>query len=451
MTPLDRRTALRGMGTAIALPWLEVMTPHSLTATAATGIVSPPRRAAFFFIPNGVDPAQWLPTEPGANYEMPELLKPLEKHRDRFSIITGLAHHNAKGLGDGPGDHARSAACFLTGAHPVKTAGDDIQVGTSIDQIIAHHLRHETRFPSLELGCEPARQSGSCDSGYSCAYSGNISWRTPRCPTSKEINPRHVFERLFGGGRRQESTAAHATRMATRRSVLDFVRGDARRLSQELGVNDQRRLDEYLDGVRDLERRIEFVESSERDPAHQLGMEIPAGIPNEYTEHVRLMGDLMVLAFRLDLTRCISFMFANEGSNRSFPVLGVGEGHHHLSHHKGDADQIAKIKKINRYQAALLGDFLSKMEDTPEGDGQTLLDHSMILFGAAIGDGNRHNHDNLPIILAGGGGGFHTPGRHIALSQQTPLCNLHLAMASGMGVDADRFGDSTGVLPLGGG
>jgi hypothetical protein len=373
---------------------------------------------------------------------MLESLSPLRKS---LTVIEGLDQHNAKALGDGPGDHARSAAAFLTGAHPYKTAGDNISVGVSVDQLAARHLQSQTRFGSLELGCEPALTSGSCDSGYSCAYSANISWHAPNMPMAKEINPRLLFERLFSLGRPGETASARQQRLKTRRSVLDFVSRDARVLRKNSGLADRGRLDEYLEGVRSLERRIEQVEHAEQAPSVLAGFEPPKGIPGEYREHLRLMHELIILAWRLDLTRVVTFMWANEGSNRVFPNLGITEGHHHLSHHGGDASMVERIQAINRFQIEELAWFLQRLQETPDANG-SLLDSSMVLFGGAIGDGNRHNHDNLPIILAGRGGGALSPRGHLEVGKGTPLCNVYQSMLGGLGVPASPIGDATGPL-----
>lgn len=455
-SPLSRRAVLRGVGGAIALPWLEAMTRDRLTlaggrAFAGTAAAAEkPLRFAFVFIPNGVDPAAWMPSQVGDAYVMPPSLEPLAAVRSRFSVVGGLAHRNAQALGDGPGDHARSAACFLTGVHPVKTAGSDIQGGVSIDQVLARRFGDRTALPSIELGCEPALQSGNCDSGYSCAYSANISWQAPSRPMLKEISPRAVFERLFsvGGSSTAGDTAEQrARRLRSRRSILDFAGGDAARLGARLGVGDRRRVDEYLDGVRALERRVESIERDADDP-RSAALNTPPGAPDDYREHVRLMNDLLVLAFRTDRTRVATFMLANEGSNRPFPFLGVPEGHHHLSHHGGDESMVEKIRRINRFQAELFADLLSKLDTSPEGD-ETLLDRSMVVFGSAIADGNRHNHDDLPVIVAGRAGGALSPGRSMRAAAGTPMCNLFVTMLRAAGAhDAAHagFGDSTGEL-----
>lgn len=444
---MTRRTVLRGLGTAMALPWLEAMAGPVSRLSPALGATpaAPPVRLAFLFVPNGVHAPDWSPAVTGKEWTPTPLLEPLGRVREHVSVLSGLAHHNAKALGDGPGDHARSAACFLTGAHPVKTSGADIAVGVSVDQIAAEHMAGRTRFDSLELGCEGGRQSGECDSGYSCVYSANISWRSARTPNLKETNPRLVFERLFETGPNRESAEARAERLRTRRSILDYVRADARRIGAGLGRTDRLRIDEYFESVRQLEKRIELVETVEQDPLQLTSFERPEGIPGDYREHLDIMSELMVLAFKLDLTRVSSFMWANEGSNRSYPFIDVAEGHHQLSHHKGDESMIEKIRRIDRFNVDRFAMFVERLAEEREGDG-SLLDNCMVVYGSAIGDGNRHNHDDLPIILAGRGGGTLTPGTHQQFETGTPLCNLYTSLLDRMGAPVDSFGDSTGRL-----
>lgn len=444
---IDRRTVLRGLGTAVALPWLEAMSPSplSFTRTATASVGPAARRMAFLFIPNGVHAPEWRPTGEGRDYSMSSLLAPLESRRKHINILSGLAHNNARALGDGPGDHARSAACFLTGAHPYKTAGSDIKVGISVDQVAAAQVGEQTRFASLELGCDPGLTSGGCDSGYSCAYSANISWRTDRTPMAKEINPRNLFDRMFMIGSSDETAEARARRLATRKSILDFVSDDRSRLRRELGTNDRHKIDEYFHGVRELEQRIDRIERIEHDPAELAHLERPEGVPGDYREHLRLMMDMMVIAFQLDLTRVTSFMYANEGSNRSFPFLEIPEGHHNLSHHGGDQQKIEKIRRINKFQVESFGYFIDRLASERDEHG-SLLDNSMVVFGSAISDGNRHNHEDLPLVLAGRGGGTIRPGRHIVYEKNTPLCNLYVSMLQRMGVRGRSFGDSTGKL-----
>ncbi|MCH2138478.1 MAG: DUF1552 domain-containing protein [Phycisphaerales bacterium] len=438
---MNRRMLLRGMGTAITLPWLEALAPDAAAATMART-----NRAAFLFIPNGVHKPDWAPQGSGMKAILPNMLEPLNPLRKHLSVISGLNQDNARALGDGPGDHARSSATFLTGVHPYKTGGANLSAGVSVDQIAAQAMQQNTKFGSLELGCDPGLTSGNCDSGYSCAYSANISWRSPETPMAKEISPRRVFDRLFARGPRGESDAARAERLHTRRSVLDFVKRDANLLRRTVGVADRARLDNYLDGVRDLERRVDRAARTPDRTPPIADMALPEGVPADYREHLRLMHEMIILAWQADLTRVVSFMWANEGSGRRFPHLGIHEGHHHLSHHGGDASMIQQIRDINRFQMEELAWFLKRLGETPDGPGGTLLDNSMVLFGGAIGDGNRHNHDDLPIVLAGHGAGTLQPSMHVQAAKDTPLCNLFLSMLDRLGAGQPRFGDSTGRL-----
>ncbi len=408
--------------------------------SAALAAEQAPRRLAFLFVPNGIHMQDWTPAKTGAEFALPWILEPLAPVREHLAVLSGLTHDKARSNGDGPGDHARSAGAFLTGTQPRKTAGSNIRVGVSVDQVVAQRIGRRTRLPSLELGCEPARQSGQCDSGYSCAYSSNISWRTPHTPMLKEIDPRLVFERMFGT-RQGESKKARAERLHTRRSLLDYVRDDARRLRKGLGGADRRKLDEYFTALREIEAR---VQAAEQGAPPVPGAKMPAGIPRDYAEHVRLMADLMVLAFRADITRVVTFMFANEGSNRTYPKIGVRGGHHHLSHHGGNRDKIASIRKINRFHAEQLAYFLKQLAKTRDGEG-TLLDHSTIVYGSAISDGNRHNHNELPVLIAGGGT-KNRPQGHVRYQRETPMANLYLSLMDGMGTHQPAFGDSTGRL-----
>lgn len=437
---IDRRTLLRGAGTAVALPILEAMLPRSILAASAKPTA--PLRMGFFFLPNGMQMNHWTPKKEGPLEELPKTLKPLAPLKDQVMILTGLMQDNASAKGDGAGDHARSAACFLTGAHPVKTAGGNIRVGVSVDQVAASRIGRFTQFPSLELGCEQGSQVGSCDSGYSCAYSSNISWRSPSQPMTKEVNPRSVFERFFGSGEAAEKDKARAKRQAYDKSVLDFVREDAARLQRSLGVADQRKLEEYLTAVREVELRIDRGEKLSADQFPEVKR--PEGVPKAFKDHLRVMYDLLALAFRADLTRVSTMMLANEGSNRGYPFLGVPEGHHDLSHHGNDAKKREKIQKIDEFHIEQFAYFLERLRSTPEGDG-TLLDHCMLLYGSGIGDGNRHNHDDLPIMLCGKANGQLKPGRHLRVNA-TPLNNLFLSMLDRMVVPCPSLGDSTGRL-----
>ena len=442
---LSRRTLLQGFGAAVALPVLDSMlATHSLGVAAeqaaATG-KSIPTRLAFVYQPNGVIPSAWFPKTPGTEFELVDSLEALASLRSDVLVIGGLAQDNGRAKGDGPGDHARSAASLLTGAHPVKTAGANIRVGMSADQWVASKIGHLTRMPSLEIGIEPGRTSGNCDSGYSCAYSNTISWKSESTPMAKEINQRLVFERLFGG--EENNPEARAKRAAYRKSVLDVVAGDAAKLKEKLGQTDRQKLDEYFTSVREIETRIEQAEVQAKNA--RPNMEIPKGIPKDAREHIRLMYDLMMLAFRTDSTRVITFMAANEGSNKTYPSVGVNEGHHELSHHRNEADKIEKLKKIDKYHIEQFAYFLQQLKSVKEGEG-TLLDHSLLMFGNGLGDGNAHSHHNLPIILAGHGGGSVKPGRYIKLERETPLNNLFLSLFDRMGAPSDAFGDSNGRM-----
>ena len=436
-TPISRRTVLRGLGTAIALPWLDAMTRASAFAAAPAA----PLRMAFFYVPNGVHMQDWTPQVEGSLTDLPAILKPMTAYKDDLIVLSGLAQENGEAKGDGPGDHARALATFLTGVHPKKTDGADIKVGMSVDQVAAEKVGKATRFASIELGIERGAQAGNCDSGYSCAYSSNISWRSDVTPMSKEINPRLVFERLFAHSGDGAYDANKAKRDRYRKSILDFVADDATQLQGRLGATDRHKVDEYLTAVREIERRLVRVEAKV-DVAP--GFTAPAGIPSDYREHVRLMGDMIVLAFQADLTRIATFMFTNEGSNKPYPFIDVSEGHHDLSHHGNDPAKHEKIKKINTFHVDQFAYVVGRLKGIKEGDG-TLLDHSMLVYGSGIGDGNRHNHDDLPVLLAGRGNGTLKAGRHLKYPK-TPLNNLFLSMLDRMGAPTKALGDSTGRL-----
>ena len=441
--PLSRRTFLRGAGVAVALPWLEAMLPRAAFARGLLSAPASPLRFAFSFVPNGKWMESWTPKTEGSDFELPLTLEPLAAVRDRLLVISGLKQENAEAKGDGPGDHARAAACFLTGAHPRKTEGADLKNGVSIDQRLAAAIGGATRFASLEVGCQPPLVSGNCDSGYSCAYSCNLSWKSETTPQLKETDPRALFERLFGDGD-DLTPEQRARRLARRKSVLDYAQDDARRLQAQLGATDRRKVDEYLGAVRELETRIEKAERERAEsPARDLTR--PTGIPADHGEHIRVLCDLLVVAFQADLTRVATHMFANDGDNRSYPQLGAPEGHHESSHHGNDPTKIGHVEKIDRFHVEQLAHFLGKLAATEDGDG-TLLDHSLILYGSGISDGNAHNHDQLPIALAGGGNGTVKSGRHLRLAEPTPLCNLFSSLLDRAGVRAASFGDSTGRL-----
>jgi Protein of unknown function (DUF1552) len=439
---ISRRTVLKGLGTAIALPFLEAMGPTLALADVKRSAA--PKHMAFIYIPNGAHMEAWTPAAEGVNFVLPPTLEPLKPLQDRLFVLSGLTLNTARPLGDGPGDHARAMSAFLTGAHPRKTYGADIKIGVSADQVAAQKIGQETRFPSLELGCEGGKLAGNCDSGYSCAYSSNLSWRTETTPNAKEINPRLVFERLFGNQIKGDADANRAKRERYKKSILDFVNEDARKLRMKLGAPDQRKLDEYLSSLREVETRITRASQLPEAKAPN-GIVIPGAVPQDYQEHLRLMCDLMVLAFQADLTRVATFVFANDGSNRSYKLIDVAEGHHDLSHHGGNKEKQAKIAKINRFHITQFAYLLEKMKAVQESEG-TLLDNSMIVMGGGIGDGNRHNHDELPILLAGKGGGTLKPGRHIRYKKETPLANLYLGMLDRIGAPTEKLGDSTGKL-----
>jgi hypothetical protein len=442
MTPhlLSRRTVLRGLGTALALPWLEAMGPLTSWAAGATPARAAPNRMAFLYVPNGANMADWTPKAEGARFDLPAILEPLKPVQDDVLVLTGLAVDKARSHGDGGGDHARAMAAFLTGCQPRKTDGADIRAGISVDQVAAARIGDQTRQASLEIGCEQGAMAGNCDTGYSCVYSSTLSWRSATQPLPKEVNPKLVFERLFGAG----PDAERARRDRQRTSILDFVREDSGDLQNKLGAGDRRKLDEYFSAVRDIEQRIERAAQLPEVKAPDYAR--PAGTPAKYEEHVRVLCDLLVLAFQADLTRVCTFVLANEGSNRPYPFIGVPDGHHYLSHHRGDVKKKAKIRDINHFHVSQLAYLLTKLKAVPEGDG-TLLDHCMIVYGSGVSDGDRHNHDDLPVLLAGGGCGTVKPGRHVRYGGETPLNNLWLSLLDRIQINLPSLGDSTGKLP----
>ena len=436
---LDRRTLLRGMGASLALPALDAMTPAFAAAAAS------PLRLAFTYVPNGITPADWTPKGEGREFEVSRILKPLEPYRERIVVISGLAHKNGNALGDGPGDHARAGGSYLTGVHPRKTAGADIHNGVSVDQVAAQALGDRTRLASLELGCEESRTVGNCDSGYSCAYTNSISWRSATTPMPPETNPRMAFERLFGADDVPLDAGARARRLADRRSVLDVVLGRAQALARELGPSDRRKLDEYLSGVREIERQIERAETDSR--VLEAPFEKPAGMPAEFAEYVKLMFDLQVAALQADLTRLSTFMLGREGSLQSYPEIGVPDSHHPLTHHRGQPDLVERVTKINTFHVELFAHLAGKLQATPEGDG-TLLDHVAVVYGSGLADGDRHTHEDLPVLVVGGANGTIAGGRHLVCPPETPMTNLYLTLLDYMGVPAESLGDSTGRLAL---
>ena len=434
---IDRRTVLKGFGATLALPFLESMMPQGVLAAS---VPKTPIRTAFIFVPNGINMQHWVPS----GNELPYTLQPLQSLKNKFNIVSGLAQRNAFALGDGAGDHARSAAAWLTGCHPRKTSGANIKAGVSFDQVLAKEFSNATRFSSLELGCERGGLAGDCDSGYSCAYSNSISWRAETTPVAKEVDPRLVFERLFASENQNESDTAKAQRLAENKSILDFIMEDAKILNKKLGHTDKMKLDEYMTGVREIERRLSFLEKQTKD-FNSSSLVNVQGIPADYQEHIKIMGDLMVLAFQTDTTRVSTFMFANEGSNRSYKMVGVSDGHHEMSHHQRTPEKLEALKKINNFHVTQLAYILNKMDSIKEGD-RTLLDNSMVVYGAGICDGDRHNHDDLPLLLAGLGGGKIKSGRHLKFDSSTPMTNLFLSMADKMNIPVESIGDSTGKL-----
>ena len=435
----SRRTLLRGLGTAMALPLLDSMVP-AMRAAKNTAAASPVR-LGFVYVPNGIIPAAWTPAAEGANFEFMRSMKALEPFRDRLLVMSGLAQINGRALGDGAGDHARAGATWLTGAHPKKTEGAGIHAGVSVDQVAARELGKNTQLASLEIGLDSPSLAGGCDSGYSCAYTNTISWRGPTTPLPMEMNPRALFERLFGDG---DSTdpVARMTALKEQGSILDYISGDIDRMETNLGVRDRSKLTEYLESIRDVERRIQKAEEQNASMKMPV-IERPAGVPADFEEHAKLMMDLQVIALQADLTRVITFMIGREGSNRSYRNIGVSDGHHSVTHHQNDPEKIEKVTKIDTYHAKLFAYYLDKLQSTRDGDG-SLLDHSLILYGSSICDGNAHTHHDLPLVMAGG---QVKGGRHIKFPKETPMTNLLLTMLDKAKVPVpEKLGDSTGEL-----
>jgi hypothetical protein len=403
-------------------------------------------RMAFLYVPNGIVMEAWTPAGGVGSTplgELPRITTALTPYRNDILMLSGLTSDGGRAHGDGPGDHGRAGAAYLTGVHPKKTYGKDLKTGISMDQIAARQLENKTRFGSLELGCEEGIQGGNCDNGYSCAYSNSISWRTENTPNPPEIRPRAVFERLFGAASDEKDPAKRQRQLEYRRSILDLVLGDAQSLQKTLGGDDRRKLDEYLSSVRDVEKRIEGVEKAN---TKQVVAEVPSSsIPTDFAEHSHLMFDLMTLAFQTDATRVVTVLLGIEQSPRNYPEIGLTEGHHGLTHHQGDKAKIEKVTQINEYHIKQFAWLLDKMKSIRDGDG-SLLDNSMIIYGASLADGNSHQHHNLPTVLAGRGHGTLQPGRHVRYPNETPITNLYLSMFDRMGVTAGSIGDSTGRL-----
>jgi hypothetical protein len=462
---LSRRNFLRGVGATIALPALESFMPRLSAATlaeaAAAGAVTPsgaPLRLAFFQFANGTIPAKWFPTGEGREFALNETMEALGGVKNHIQVLGGLALEPATAGPDGAGDHGRAGGSFLTGVRVKKTQGADFRAGISIDQVIAQQVGHATPFKSLEISCDTLRTAGDCDSGYACAYQHNMAWISPTAPVAPEVNPRMLFERLFGSGSPAERKQNLLMRQRQQRSILDYVVNESRSIGRELAATstaargaggltarDKEKLDQYLTSVREIEQRIERAEKTATERPTP-GIDTPAGIPSSFAEYLRLQMDMLHLAFETDNTRVATFLMAGEGSNRSFEEIGIPDGHHYCTHHGNKPDLVAKTLVIEKWYTTQFGYFLEKMAKTKDVDGKSLLDNSMILYGCGNADGNRHTHANLPIILAGSGGGILDAGRYVK-HEPAPLTNLYLSLADRMGVKGvERFGDSTGRL-----
>ncbi len=433
---LSRRSFLRGLGVTVALPVMESLIPKA----QAQSLEYRPKRMTVFYSPNGVRMQRYTPSEIGKDYAMTPILSPLEKVRDKFSVISGLAHYQASAFGAPPAGHGRSCPAFLTGAHAKATEGADIYCGVSADQIAAQFFAKDTQLASLELGIEPPSLLGSCDINYSCTYTNTISWKSPTQALPAMVAPSDVFEHLFGDGNKIDEKTRQM-RLAHKSSILDFINDEAKRLNRRLGSNDRHKMEQYLESIRDVERRI--VKASQTPIEMDLAdLRVPASIPHDYEEHVKIMLDLQMLALQTDITRVSTFMLGRELSNHAYNNLGIPDGHHALSHHANDPDKIDKLVKINAYHMQLFADYLEKMASIPDGES-TLLDNTFVIRGACIGESNDHDHMNLPILLAGGGS---QGNQHIAAEKHTPMCNFLLSVLQNMGVPIQQFGDSTGPL-----
>jgi hypothetical protein len=431
---ISRRAVLRGMGTAVALPFLDAMTPALAQTPKA------PVRMAFVYVPNGMDMRNWSLGYEGPLGELSPIMKPLDPLKPDMLVLGNLTHNTGRALLDGAGDHGRCSGSYLTGVQVRKTT-TDILASVSCDQLVANKLAGETRFPSLEIGLEDARQAGDCDSGYSCAYTNNLAWKSPTQPLPPILDPRQLFERLFGDGVAL-NPEARAREQKYRRSILDFVMEDSRTLQATLGPTDQRKLDEFLTSIREVERQIQKAEAEARVDPH---MERPYGIPADFAEHFRLMADMMTIAFAADLTRVATFLVTHEGTSRAYREIGQADGHHPLTHHRNNVEMMDKVTRINTYHTTQFSAWMQRMKGTMEGDG-SVLDNSMIVYGAGLSNPNEHLHDDLPTIMFGNGGGFLKTGRNVVYRRETPMCNLFLSMMDRMGLRLDHFGDSTGHL-----
>jgi hypothetical protein len=431
---LPRRTFLRGAGATIALPLLDAMVP-SMTALAATP-ANPVRRLGFVYMPMGAHIPQWTPQGEGKLTALSPTLQSLSPVMDQLTVVTNLELKNAY-----PGTHATSNAAFLSAAKAKWTESTDYHLGTTVDQVAAQHMGKETQLPSLELAMDLLTTVGQCDNGYACVYQNNLSWSSPTTPLPAEAHPRVAFERLFGDG---GSAADRQAELRKSSSLLDWVRSDIARLQKKLGPSDRTKVSHYLDSVREVERRIQKAEAETAD-SRLPDLDRPVGVPAAYADHARLMFDLQVLALQGDVTRVITFQLARETSTRTYPEIGVAEAHHPLTHNGGDPEKLAKVAKINAFHVSLFAYFLNKLKATPDGDG-SLLDHSVYLYGSGMGNPDVHDHVNLPILVAGGGGGKLKGGRHIKYAEPTPLANLHLTLLDKVGVRVDAFADSQGKI-----
>jgi Protein of unknown function (DUF1552) len=434
---LSRRTFLRGVGTAVALPFLDAMVPAFATAAAA----APVKRFGVVYHPNGVIYDRWLPAGTGFNFELSPTLKGLERFKDKVVVITGLFSDQAEANGDGGGDHSRACGSYLTGVH-VKKSDSLVENAISMDQILAKAFGRETQLSSLQMTVDDNSLLGSCDLGYSCAYSSTLSWLTPTLPLMAENNPRIIFQRMFGSSDSTDSRV-RAARLQQDRSLLDSVNDRVNELHRQLGASDNRKLDDYLASLRDVERRIQKAEEQSSNKLPEFSQ--PSGIPDSFDEHVRLLYDLQLLAYQSDLTRVITFMYGREQNGRPYPQIGVPDPHHPITHHQNDPVKMDKCVKIQSYHLALFADYLDKLRKTPDGDG-SLLDHVIILFGAGISNSDRHTHGPLPTIVVGGGAGTLKGGRHLVYPEHTPLTNLQMSLLGKLGVPAEKLGDSTGEL-----
>ncbi len=431
---LSRRTLLRGVGTAVALPFLDSMTPAFAQAPKA------PMRMAFVYVPNGMDMRNWELGYEGPLAELSPILKPLEPLKKDMLMLGNLTHNTGRALLDGAGDHGRCSGSYLTGVQVKKTV-TDIQASVSCDQLVANHIGTKTRFPSLEIGLEDSRQAGDCDSGYSCAYTNNLAWKSSTQALPPILDPRQLFERLFGDGVAM-SPEARARQQKYRRSILDFVTEDTKTLETSLGPTDRRKLDEYLTSIRRIEMQMEKAKTDNLVDPH---MDKPYGVPADFAEHFQLMSDMLTIAFQADLTRVATFLVTHEGTSRAYRELGMADGHHPLTHHRNNIEMMDKVAQINTYHTTQFSAWMQRMKAAQEGDG-SVLDHSMIVYGAGLSDPNAHLHENLPTLILGNASGYIKTGRRANYRKETPMCNLFLTMMDRMGLPMEHFGDATGKL-----